>query len=279
VPDVDTEVAAAELYLDLLKKCLRRTAFDEQFHLIEPSDNSILGRIYAPIRRQLAKRSLVIVQHVSEENERAGQVWPSTAETMLSEARLDNIQDCVTQVLRDDVPGDLLEAGVWRGGGSILMRGVLKAYGVEDRKVWAADSFEGLPKPDPARYPADAGDTHWTWEQLAVSLDEVKRNFARYGLLDAQVEFLKGWFRDTLPNAPIDRLAVLRVDGDMYEGTIDPLEYLYSKLARGGMLIVDDYGAPNLAGSKKAVDDYRFSHHINEPIVDIDGVGIFWRKT
>ena len=269
---------AALLYLDLLKKCLRRDGFEEPYHLINPARASTAGRLYTPVRALLERRNLVVVQRVPAATREAGEYWPASAETMLSPARLDNIQACVTQVIEDGVPGDLIETGVWRGGATILMRAVLAAYGDDSRKVWVADSFQGLPPPDPERYPADRGDTHWQWEQLAASADHVRANFERYGLLDDRVEFLQGWFRDTLPDAPIDRLAVLRVDGDMYEGTIDPLRHLYPKLSPGGFVIVDDYGDPNLAGCRKAVDDYRTEQSITEPITPIDSMGVFWRK-
>ncbi len=88
-----------------------------------------------------------------------GRDWPARADSMIGLRRMDNIQDCIETVIRDDVPGDLIETGVWRGGATIFMRGVLKAYEDTTRTVWVADSFEGLPPPDPARYPADAGDT------------------------------------------------------------------------------------------------------------------------
>ena len=155
------------------------------------------------------------------------------------------------------------------------MRGVLKAHGVKDRKVWAADSFEGLPEPDTATYPADAGDTHHTYDELAVSLDTVRANFDAYGLLDDQVGFLKGWFRQTLPHAPIAKLAVLRLDGDMYESTMVALESLYPKVSVGGYVIVDDYSISSCA---KAIHDFRSSHHITDKIVPIDGSAIFWRR-
>ena len=157
------------------------------------------------------------------------------------------------------------------------MRAILKAYGVTDRTVFVADSFEGLPKPDALRYPADAGDRHWTRRELAVSLDRVRANFARYGLLDEQVHFLMGWFKDTLPIAPIERLAVARLDGDMYESTMDAIEALYPKLQPGGFLIMDDYGA--VPACKQATEDYRERCGIREPIVPIDWTGVYWRKT
>ena len=100
----------------------------------------------------------------------------------------------------------------------------------------------GLPPPD-ANYPADAGDRHHTIAELAIALDVVQRNFAKYGLLDKHVKFLKGWFKHTLPRAPMEKLALIRLDGDLYESTWVALESLYPKLARGGYLIVDDYGA------------------------------------
>ncbi len=102
-------------------------------------------------------------------------------------------------------------------------------------------------------------------------------NFRRYGLLDDQVRFLKGWFRDTLPDAPIERLAVLRLDGDLYESTIQALECLYDRLSAGGYVIVDDYG--NVAGCRQAVHDFRAQRGINDPIRPIDWAGVYWRRS
>ena len=174
---------------------------------------------------------------------------------MIGLKRLANVRACVESVLADGVPGDLIETGVWRGGTTIFMRAVLKVHGVTDRAVWVADSFAGLPAPDANRYPHDLGDRLHTFPLLAVSLDRVRDNFRRYGLLDEQVRFLEGWFRDTLPTAPIERLAVLRLDGDMYESTILALESLYDRLSVGGYVIVDDFGSVD--GCRQAVHDFR----------------------
>ncbi len=143
--------------------------------------------------------------------------------------------------------------------------------------MWVADSFVGLPHPNAAVYHADAGDTHHTYRDfLAVSRSEVEENFRRYNLLDGQVRFLEGWFKDTLPKAPINRLAVLRLDGDMYESTIQTLEALYDKLSCGGFIIIDDY---HLEPCKQAVTDFRSGKGISDTIIDIDGNGVFWRKS
>jgi hypothetical protein len=195
---------------------------------------------------------------------------------MIGLKRLDNLEFCIEEVIAKGVPGDLIETGVWRGGATIFMRAVLKAYGVTDRCVWVADSFAGLPPPDAGKYPHDAGDRLHEARELAVSLEQVKANFDRYGLLDDQVRFLKGWFRDTLPTAPIERLAVLRLDGDMYQSTMDALANLYPKVSQGGYVIVDDYSA--IPACRQAVHDYRSANGITEEIRDIDWTGIFWQK-
>ena len=190
--------------------------------------------------------------------------------------RLDNLQMCIEQVISNEVPGDLIETGVWKGGATIFMCGVLKAYGDEGRSVWIADSFQGLPPPNVEKYPADKGDLHYTIDSLRITEEMVRENFAAYGLLDENVKFLKGWFKDTLPGAPIERLAILRLDGDMYESTMDALQSLYSKLSVGGFVIVDDYC---IESCRKAVTDFRARHGIMDDIIDIDGTGVFWRRS
>lgn len=204
-----------------------------------------------------------------------GRDWPSMAFTMIGRARMRNLRDLTERALNDGVSGDLLEAGVWRGGACIYMRGILAAYGITDRQVWVADSFRGLPPPSPGQYPADTGDTHHAVQELAVSLQQVQENFRAFGLLDDQVRFLEGWFKDTLPRAPIERLAVLRLDGDMYESTIQTLDALYRRLSPGGFIIIDDY---ILEACKQAVEDFRLRHHIDAPLESVDGAAVYWRK-
>jgi O-methyltransferase len=191
--------------------------------------------------------------------------------------RLTSLQHCVETVLTDGVPGDLVECGVWRGGASILMRAVLAAYGDQTRRVWLADSFAGVPPPDTANYKADKGiRLHRHANVLGVPEAEVRSNFERYGLLDDQVRFLPGWFKDTLADAPIEQISVLRLDGDLYESTIQALDALYPRLSSGGFCIIDDYHA--LTACEQAVADYREKHGITAEIVEIDGTGVLWRK-
>lgn len=206
-----------------------------------------------------------------------GRDWPSRAYTMIGMKRLDNLQTAIEDVLASNVPGDFLEAGAWRGGATIFMRGVLEAYGVRDRVVWVADSFEGLPEPDPERYPADRllDLSEGRGDPLIAPVPAVRMNFERYGLYDDQVRFLVGWFEDTLPVAPIERLAILRVDGDLYQSTMDALTALYDRVSPGGWIIVDDYALPP---ARKATDDFRRQRGIEDELVRVDWTGVYWIK-
>jgi O-methyltransferase len=267
-----------ELYLELLKGILTRRIVREKLVPLPMIGTRcrIAGILLRLIRAVTATPGVRLGIDYDESKRRLGLDWPADAETMVGKERLDNLQKCVCQTLNDNIPGDLIETGVWRGGCTILMRAILKAYHVTDKRVWVADSFQGLPRPDPGKYVDDAGDPHWQRKELAVGIEEVRANFARYGLLDDQVRFLHGWFRDTLPSAPVSALSVVRLDGDMYESTMDGLTNLYPKLSPGGYLIVDDYGA--IEGCRKAVEDYRRANGILEPIQSIDWTGAFWRR-
>lgn len=195
--------------------------------------------------------------------------------SMIGRKRMDNIEYCLDMVRLENIPGDLIETGVWRGGSTIFMRGYLAAWEMHDRSVWVADSFEGLPVPSHA---ADIGYdlSASIAPSLAVPLEDVQENFRRYDLLDDRVKFLRGWFSDSLPQAPIKQLAVLRLDGDLFESTMDALNALYDKVAPGGFIIVDDYG--DFPPCRKAVDEFRARHNIVNPIEVVDWTGAYWRK-
>jgi O-methyltransferase len=204
-----------------------------------------------------------------------GRDWPQFAQTMVGTKRLANVRRCVERVVQDGVPGDLIETGVWRGGVVILMRAILEAYGVRDRTVFCADSFCGLPPPNEELYPADSGSRLHTAAALAITRKEVEVNFKLYGLLDEQVQFLEGWFKDTLPTVRDRTWSVVRLDGDLYESTLDALTNLYPGVAPGGFVIIDDYGHEPC---RQAVTDYRDANGVAEPVQKIDWLGAFWRR-
>ena len=268
-----------ELYLDIMKRCLMNLIYSgSEVREFAPSrgyKRLFFNWFLLPALRRSGAR--VVIQYQYDiQNRLNGTDWSPMAHTMIGRKRLDNLQNCIQHVLVNRIPGDFIETGVWRGGATIFMRAMLKAWGDTSRIVWVADSFEGLPEPDGLNYPKDRGDTHHTYSELAVSLQTVQENFRKYALLDDQVRFLKGWFKDTLPTAPIEKLAILRLDGDMYESTMDGLKNLYAKLSRGGFLIVDDYGA--VPACKDAVHDFRRDNKISEEIIEIDWGGVYWQK-
>lgn len=205
-----------------------------------------------------------------------GQDWPTHALTMIGTKRLNNFERCIRRVIQADIPGDIIECGVWRGGACLVAQSVLIESGEwKRRKLFVADSFEGLPKPD-GRYKQDEGDKHYAYDELKSSLYDLTYAFHLFGLERHNVCYLKGWFKDTLPGVKSNLFAVIRLDGDMYGSTMDSLTHLYPKLSIGGYCIIDDY---NLPGARQAVHDYRESHGIKDEIIAIDECGVYWEKT
>lgn len=242
---------ARRLYTDLLIRTIANTIYGD------PSMGPRSGKHFDPAVRE------------------TGSDWPSQAHSMVGIARLENLRDLTQAVIDEHITGDFIETGVWRGGCCILMRGVLAANAAIDRRVFVADSFDGLPPPS-AAYPKDAGLDLFKYRELAVSVEEVQANFRAYGLLDDSVVFVKGLFQDTLASLETGPLALIRLDGDMYESTIVALTALYPRVSPGGFVIIDDYG--DIEACRAAVTDYRAQLGIDAPIHSVDWTGIWWRK-
>jgi O-methyltransferase len=243
-----------DLYVDLMIRCLANTIYKDPSWQATQSGRAV---------------------HRARDRE-GGRDWPMVAHTMIGVKRLRSLADQAIDVVETGVPGDFIETGVWRGGACALVRAVFNAMYQNTRKVYVADSFQGLPPPDAENYPDDRGAQYHTYDHLAISEDEVRATFDAYGLLDDNVVFVKGWFKDTLHKVDAERFAIVRLDGDLYESTIQAIEALYPKLSVGGYLIVDDYGM--IQPCRKAIHDYRDAHGIDEEIVDIDGVGVYWQR-
>jgi O-methyltransferase len=275
----------SSLYLDLLKSALCASLYDESaWHRVEGPMNvpllSLKNRLIARVKyfviQFLRNRNLILVRTGKFDSalRDEGLDWPLFGFTLTGRRRLDALQACIEDILENNVPGDFAETGVWRGGSVILMRALLKVHNITERKVWCADSFEGMPIPkgrDKETSDMEFSDRDY----LKVSVEEVKRNFERFGLLDDQVQFLKGWFSETLPIAPIRQLALLRLDGDLYESTRDALSNLYDKISAGGYVIIDDYN--NWEGCRIAVDEFRNDRGITNKIEAIDRYSILWK--
>ncbi|OUB07936.1 macrocin O-methyltransferase [Bacillus thuringiensis serovar yunnanensis] len=260
------------LYLELLKKTIL-------FEIWPEHEQYLPTHINIPIELNtfIQTHNLKLTRQIqpNRENRKYGLDWPIIAHSMIGRVRLDQLHNAMETVIKENIPGDFIETGVWRGGSCIFMRGFLKTYNIQNRTVWVADSFQGLPVPNTEKYPQDARDTLSTFDCLSVSLEEVQQNFKKYDLLDDQVQFLKGWFKDTLPTAPIKEIAIARLDGDLYESTMDSLTNLYHKISPGGFIIIDDFA---LYTCRSAVLDFRQQNNINEPLIQIDYDGVYWRK-
>jgi len=197
----------------------------------------------------------------------AGPLSPGWAgHTMVGVHKLDWLQAMIEGLLKDKIPGDLVECGAWRGGASIYMKGVLEAlepYG--KRQVLVADTFRGFPKAH------DTVDTDgWALQNFGVGgADAVRSTFQRYGLFDERVHLLEGLFNETLPNAPTQHIALIRLDCDMYRSTLDALDALYDKVSKGGIIVHNNW---QYTSARKGFLDFRRQRHIEYmPLHLIDG--------
>lgn len=209
---------------------------------------------------------------INKEDRINGEDWPQYAESMIGLKRMDNIQNLIEDIIYNRIPGDLLEAGAWRGGASIFMKANLLVHG-SDKNIYVCDSFQGLPRPF---LHEDKDDVHYKIKSLAVSLDEVIENFNKWGVLlvGGNVWFVEGWFSETMPGLKNETFSLIRLDGDMYESTMDVLVNLYDSLAIGGYVVVDDWCLPRC---KKAV--LHFTKGMNVNFVTIDNSSVYWQKT
>jgi hypothetical protein len=202
--------------------------------------------------------------------------------TMTSVERMYALYKGVEYVVKNNIPGDFVECGVWKGGSSMLIAKTLQKFGVSDRKIWMYDTYEGMS--EPSEEDKDVGgaaaaillesaskeDQESVW--CYSSLEEVKLNLQKTEYSESLMFFIKGKVEDTLPNQiPSDNIALLRLDTDWYESTKHEMQYLFPKLVKNGVLIIDDYG--HWIGARKAIDEYFAVHHLNPLLIPIDYSG------
>jgi O-methyltransferase len=283
-PAAEAPPALRRRYLDLLKRTLVNLVYAEDALRLDTVLSDGLGadqlarqRLLRDVRyeRPAAYAELV----ASKRDGSLDGFWGARlAHTMIGLDGLDNLERCAHRVFADGVPGDFLEAGVCHGGASIFLRALQVAYGEAGRVTWLADSFTGVPPPASAvdrEHGLDLTEERVPW--MAAGLDAVRDNFETYDLLSDGVRFLPGLFADTLPDAPVARLAILRIDGDLYASTRDALEALYDRVSAGGYVIVDDYGC--LEPCRIAVDEFVSKRGLDVEIDQVDWTRVCWRKT
>jgi O-methyltransferase len=257
-PDPESLRAA---YLDLLKLCACDLAGTSTASVARTREGLVMSREL--VGDQLRLRA-------------AGMDWPLHGLTMVGLRRLDDLQACVEAVVRDDVAGDMIEAGSWRGGASLLMRATLDTLEGPERTVWVSDSFQGFPRADRESDESyDLSADLAGCDFLAVPLEEVKETFTRFGCTEG-VEFAPGFFQETLPRLGDRRWSIIRLDGDTYDSVRVAMESLYPGLSVGGYLIVDDY--LSLDQCRAAIDDFRREHGITEPLEEVDWSCVRWRR-
>jgi O-methyltransferase len=271
-------------YLDLLKRTLVNLVYAEDALRLDAVASGELGA--DPLARQRVLRDVryerpdayAEVVRTKREGGVDGFWGGRLAHTMIGLDGLANLERCAHRVFADGVPGDFLEAGVCHGGASIFLRALQVAYGEGDRATWLADSFAGVPPPThpvDREHELDLTEERIPW--MAASLDAVRDNFETYELLGDGVRFLPGLFADTLPGAPVERLAILRIDGDLYESTRDALEAMYDRVSVGGYVIVDDYNC--LEPCRIAVDEFLAERRLEVELNQVDWTRVCWRKT
>jgi O-methyltransferase len=282
----ESDIDYRDRFLDLFKSALCASLYDESaWRRIEGPMRQHATNPFARVRRAalraivraIESRGITMVRRYPfiPEHRQQGIDWPLFGFTQTGRDRLDCLQQCIETIVAEDIPGDIVETGVWHGGSMMLASAVLDSLGDSQRRIWCCDSFEGMPVPTVHDQSFSGSEDFSDLDYIRVGLERVKDNFRRFRVLTDRVHFLKGWFSATLPTAPIEQIALLRLDGDLYESTRDALVPLYPRVSSGGFVLVDDYNS--WPGCKQAVTEYRSDHGITAPIVPIDGHAVYWR--
>ncbi len=193
--------------------------------------------------------------------------------------RCNHLWQVLEEIADRKIEGDLVETGVYKGGTSIIMAYFNKQYKL-NKRIWCCDSFKGCPDPKETRLGAHHDETHGKGD-FTCDLQTVKNNFMKYEVLSKHIEFVEGWFEDTMPRVAsrIDKIALLRFDGDLYSSTLDVLNNLYPKVVSGGFIIIDDFCLP---ACEAAVREYLNANNlkvqINNPLNSGDTCGSWWIK-
>lgn len=181
------------------------------------------------------------------------------------------------RIKAEGIAGDIVQAGVWKGGSALFLHGLNRAYGL-DRELWLADTFYGF-DPSTVKHERDlkALQAFSDFQGEPLSAQKVKDLFEKHQLLDDAVHFLEGDVKDTLPGSGISQIALLHIDVDFFEPTYNTLATLYDKLSPGAYVVIDDYGVPHF-NCNDAVDQFRAERGISTPMTMMTHYIAWWRK-
>jgi hypothetical protein len=277
-------ISLKDRYINLIKKSLQEDAYHDPENsgyldnIRKLQETGCVNKTIAALREgylDLVKKSVLGTLYYNPNNPNNRNIIRSLRKTCCSEDAVNALKYCMQEVEKNRISGDFLEAGVWAGGMTIFMKAFIEAYSNKTRNLWVLDSFKGWPvvNDDPDAKQCNNQNIPW----VMVSLETVKSNFSKYDLLDNRINFIEGFFSETLPSISVGQLAILRLDSDLYASTMESLNALYPKLAVGGYVIIDDYGCFN--SCDRAVNEYREQHNINDKMVKQGSVGVYWQKT
>lgn len=277
------DAALRRQYLDLLSRTLVNLIYPEHDLRIDELEERRPAGPWLDYERRMRdlryvepEKFAAIVQHKI-----AGTSWKRRparfAHTMVGLRRLDNLEYCAASVIANGVAGDFVECGVLQGGASIFLRALQVAYGEPSRRTWLCDSFAGPPPPtDAVDRELAAGFNEAAEPWLAATVESVRDNFRTYDLLSEEVRFVEGLFADSLPHAPIERIAILRLDVGLFDATTDVLEHLYDRVSEGGFVVIDDYNV--YEPCRRAVDEFRARRGETSPMRPADWNSAYWQK-
>lgn len=202
--------------------------------------------------------------------------------TMTSAERIRGLHRALQTIHEEQIPGDIVECGVWRGGNIIIAKTALDSVKQSDtdhdRLYWAFDTYEGMTPPGDQ----DPAPAHASWQDPVVNclstFDEVQANFLTWAVWDDRIRMVKGPVETTLldpANTP-NRIAILRLDTDWYASTKIELERLFARLVPTGFLIIDDYG--HWSGCRQAVNEFFGEQFVQDNFEWLDNTGIMYRK-
>ena len=184
--------------------------------------------------------------------------------TMTSPERIISLTRATEYIIKNNIQGSIVECGVWKGGSIMAVLEVLKKFQTE-KEIYLYDTFEGMTEPQDidlsykgksAKEIYDKSNNQWCYS----SIEEVKNNLSKIEYNNKKLHFVKGKVEDTIPDTLPENISILRLDTDWYESTKHEMKYLFPKLVKGGILIIDDYG--HWSGCKKAIDEYLEENNI-----------------
>ena len=210
--------------------------------------------------------------------------------SMLSLEGLENIEMCTDIILKNNIIGDFVECGVWRGGTGIIIKKLLQKYNNNEKKIYLLDSYEGMENLEKSNtitekdkldqicsYILNDVEQYFGKKLIETNYDEVKNNLIYFDCFDKNVILLKGWFNDQFPFDNINTISLLRLDCDYYYPTKICLEKLYKKVSKGGFIILDEYYL-EFMGEKNAVDEFRSKYNITNKIIPVNNNIAYWIK-